>query len=101
MMEYTITALVVLAIVLALDHFLLQTRIITLSNKRLWKTTAVFVLFQFVFDNYFTWKGLWVFDRTQVIGIFLPFIPIENLLFGMELLWLTLIFYVFARKALR
>ncbi len=98
MLGYTYAVIAVMIFILLLDRFLLRTRIITLHNERLWKTTAVFVIFQLVFDNYFTVKGLWVFNPNEVIGIFLPFIPIENLLFGIELLWVCLILYVFASK---
>ena len=99
MMGYTHAVIAGMIVILLLDQFLLRTRIITLHNKRLWKTTAVFVVFQLVFDNYFTAKELWVFNPTEVIGIFLPFIPIENIFFGIVLLWLSIILYTFTRTA--
>ena len=101
MYEYTLATLGVMALLLALDKWLLRTHIITLRNTRLWKTTAVFAIFQLVLDNYLTAQGLWIFDPHRVMGIYLPFIPIENILFGVELLWMTLLFYAFARTASR
>ena len=95
MYEYTLVALIALLFIIILDRKLLRTRIIAWKNSRLWKTTAVFVLFQLVLDNYFTAKGLLVFNPHTVIGIYLPFIPIENILFGIELLWLSIILYSF------
>jgi lycopene cyclase domain-containing protein len=85
----------VFAIIIALDKWLLRTHLLHLANTRLLKTSVIFLLFQLLFDNYFTWKGLWVFDPHAVMGIFLPFIPIENLFFGLELLWMSMLLYQF------
>lgn len=100
MYEYTLTVIGVFALLLVLDHSLLQSRVISISNKRLWKTTAVFVAFQLVLDNFFTAQGLWTFDPHRVIGIYVPFIPLENLFFGAELLWFVIVLYQFFRAAI-
>ncbi|QQR92926.1 MAG: lycopene cyclase domain-containing protein [Candidatus Iainarchaeum archaeon] len=101
MLAYTFAVVVGMMLLLFLDRALIRTHMLSWKNKRLWKTTGIFVVFQLIFDNYFTAQGLWVFDRAQVIGIFLPVIPIENLLFGVELLWMALLLYAFLSKESR
>lgn len=97
MTMYTLAVVVVFFFVLALDK-ILRTHII-LPKPRIFYTTLVFALFQFILDNYFTAQGLWTFNKSETLGILVPFIPIENLFFGMEMLWFTLILYsFFARK---
>lgn len=91
MMEYTAWSVLALFGVWLLD-LVLNTRLIH-PTPRFLKTSIVFLAFQLVFDNLFTWQGIWVFNPTEVIGIYLPFIPLENLFFGLALLWGTLILY--------
>lgn len=97
MMQYTLAVSVAFFLVIALDRAL-RTRIIRPTPQMIY-TTIIFLVFQLIFDNYFTAQGLWVFNASETLGIFLPFIPIENLLFGVEMLWFTLIVYTyFLRK---
>lgn len=96
MVEYTIVVILVFLGVIVLDRQL-KTNAIRLS-PRLVKTTGVFLLFQLVFDNYFTSQGLWMFDVSKTLGIFIPFIPVENLVYGTALLWLTLVLYAFFQR---
>ena len=91
MMEYTAWSLAALGGVVLLD-FLARTHLIRPTPPFLF-TTLAFLAFQLVFDNLFTWHGIWVFNPEEVIGIYLPFIPLENLFFGLALLWGTLILY--------
>ncbi len=88
---YTYSVIAGFFAVLILD-FILRTKVIR-PNARFFYTTIVFVIFQLIFDNYFTLQGLWVFNQSETLEIFVPFIPIENLLFGVVLLWGTLILY--------
>lgn len=98
MMEYTLAVLIGLVIVFFIDHFL-KTRVLRVQNKPFWFSAGIFGLFQLVFDNVFTWQGIWVFNRVETIGLFVPFIPVENLLFGFELFSFTIILYEFFRRA--
>jgi lycopene cyclase domain-containing protein len=98
-MEYTLLTMVGFFLVLGLDYFL-QTKIIRLSLKLVY-TTIIFVVFQLIFDNLFTREGLWVFNKSETLGIFVPFIPIENLFFGIEMLWFTLILFSFFSREKR
>ena len=96
MMQYTLAVSIGFFLVIALDRAL-RTRIIR-PTPRVMYTTLTFLVFQLIFDNFFTAQGLWIFNRAETAGIFLPFIPIENLLFGVEMLWFTLILYTHLQK---
>ncbi len=89
---YTAFALTTLVGVILLDNGL-NTHVFRVRNHPFWAAAIAFVAFQLVFDNFFTARGLWLFDPTSLLGIFLPFIPIENLLFGFCLFSCTIILY--------
>lgn len=91
MMQYTLAVAIGFFLVMALDQAL-RTHIIR-PTPRMIHTTLTFLAFQLVFDNFFTAQGLWMFNARETMGIFVPFIPIENLFFGVEMLWFTLILY--------
>jgi lycopene cyclase domain-containing protein len=100
MMEYTWSVGIFLIFLLALDRAL-DTRVLRLSNRSFWITALIFAGFQFVLDNYFTRTGIWTFNSAEVIGVFIPFIPIENMVYGFELLALTIILYSFFARPRR
>lgn len=79
-MEYFIISIIVLTLSL---FFAL--RIAKLNPRLMLLVCAISVFFQLIFDNYFTYLGLWIFDFSHTIGILLPVIPLENLLFGIAL----------------
>lgn len=91
-MEYTLSIIIFGIFLVVLDK-IFQMHILSRSNIAFWKTAAVFFVFQLVFDNLFTYLGVWSFNSAETIGIFVPFIPIENLIYGQELLAFTIIFY--------
>ncbi|MDP2666793.1 MAG: lycopene cyclase domain-containing protein [Candidatus Diapherotrites archaeon] len=95
-MEYTIWVSLALFGVWMLD-LILETKVIR-PTRRLVFTTGIFLVFQLVFDNLFTSQGIWRFNPNAVLGIYLPIIPLENLLFGTALLWSTLILYTQFQK---
>ncbi|MEM4347993.1 MAG: lycopene cyclase domain-containing protein [Candidatus Anstonellaceae archaeon] len=63
------------------------------NARKLAIAASVCIFFQLIFDNLMTWAGLWIFDPGQVLGIWLPFIPIENLAFGLALMFATVAFW--------
>ena len=79
-MEYFILSIV--SIIIA---SFLALRIAKLDPKAIILVCAISVFFQLIFDNYFTYLGLWVFDFSHTLGILLPVIPLENLIFGISL----------------
>ncbi len=79
-MEYT--ALSVLAFALCLYYAL---AVLRLDAKRLAIISSISLFFQLIFDNYMTSLGLWSFDFSKTIGLAVPVIPVENLMFGIAL----------------
>ena len=78
-MEYTIMAVAAFALFAYLAFYS------RLPKKPLAAGLGLAVLFQLVFDNLMTAAGLWIFNPAATLGIFLPYIPLENLLFGASL----------------
>ncbi len=64
-----------------------------LERKLVIAGVAVAVLGQLAFDNYMSSLGLWQFAPQFILGILVPIIPIENLLFGASLFMLTVASY--------
>ncbi|MCX8198123.1 MAG: lycopene cyclase domain-containing protein [Candidatus Micrarchaeota archaeon] len=86
-MEYTIvSALVAFALIYAALRQKIQLAPLLLAS-------AISLSFQLVFDNLMTAAGLWSFSRSHTLGIFLPFIPLENLAFGLSLMLATIILW--------
>jgi lycopene cyclase domain-containing protein len=80
MMEYTMISISVLALCL---YYALA--IMRLDKKSVLLVSAISVFFQLIMDNYMTFLGLWSFDFSKTLGIAVPIIPLENLLFGIAL----------------
>jgi lycopene cyclase domain-containing protein len=78
-MQYTLLSLLALLLALASAIYL------KLPAKPLLLLCFLSIFFQLIFDNIMTWAGLWEFDFSQTLGLSLPFIPLENLLFGLAL----------------
>ena len=97
MMEYTLAVALGLVIVFLMDRFL-HTRVLRVENKPFWLAAGIFLLLQLVFDNLFTAQGVWLFNRAETLNIVVPFIPIENLVFGFELFAVSIILYEYFRR---
>lgn len=90
MFEYTIISVIVLFVVVVLNELYNP----LFKNRILIAKAIIFaVVAQLIMDNLTTWRGFWVFDESQVLGLFVPFIPIENLFFGISLMLLSILFY--------
>jgi lycopene cyclase domain-containing protein len=50
---------------------------------------AAAIVFQLVFDNWAASLGFWEFNPSVGIGMYAPFIPMENLMFGAAMFWLV------------
>ena len=91
-MQYTIVAVAALAITAALA---IKMR---LPAKPLLAASLLAVFFQLAFDNIMTAAGLWTFDFSYTLGIAVPAIPLENLLFGLALMLATVVSWEHAGK---
>jgi lycopene cyclase domain-containing protein len=103
---YTAVALLAVALVAAVDLWLLRTRL--LRRRAFWAAYAIIVFFQLVTNAMFTGFGLVRYDGDAIIGGSSPavgppaflgdgriaFAPVEDLLFGFALVLLTLTLWV-------
>jgi lycopene cyclase domain-containing protein len=91
-MTYTQAALFGVAATIALDLFVLRTRLLT---KRLfWTAYAIVVFFQLVTNGILTGRNIVTYDPTVITGMRIVFAPVEDLLFGFALVVQTLSWWV-------
>jgi lycopene cyclase domain-containing protein len=101
-MTYTQLGLVAVAAALALDLWVLRTRLVT--RRVFWVAYAIIVFFQLITNGMFTGFGIVQYDGAAIIGSTSPasgpppflgdgriaFAPMEDLLFGFALVLLSL-----------
>lgn len=93
MMEYT--ALCVMSIVAVfLADSALKTGVMR-KRRALLCALVVSILTQLVVDNLTAWRGFWSFSGQTMIGIRVPVIPFENLLFGIALFYASTVSWEF------
>lgn len=91
-MTYAQAALVGVAATIALDLFVLRTRLLT--RKVFWTAYAIVVVFQLVTNGILTGRDIVTYDPTVITGLRLVFAPVEDLLFGFALVVQTLAWWV-------
>lgn len=89
MMEYTLAAVVML--VLAMAANLRWNTAVRQSPRAFAMALSLAAVAQLVFDNVTVWRGFWQFNEAAISGIRVPFMPIENLLFGLALFLFTVL----------
>jgi lycopene cyclase domain-containing protein len=95
MKEYTILCILTLAAVFIADS-VLKTRVA--RRKVFYYVLAFALLTQLIVDNLTTWAGFWNFNEQTMIGVRVPVIPFENLLFGVALFYSSIISWEFSLK---
>lgn len=91
-MTYTQAALVGVAGTIALDLFVLRTRLLT--RKVFWTAYAIVIFFQLVTNGILTGRGIVTYDPAAIVGLRVVFAPVEDLLFGFALVVQTLAWWV-------
>ena len=87
-MTYTQAALVGVAATIALDLFVLRTRL--LARRQFWTAYAIVVFFQLVTNGILTGRDIVTYDENAITGLRLVYAPVEDLLFGFALVVQTL-----------
>lgn len=90
MPEYTFFAFSSLVIILLFDYSA-KTHLVRL--KKFWFFHGVVFVLTLIFDNYAIYKGIYSYDSKHILGILLPYAPLEDFLFGFSLITLNLILY--------
>jgi len=100
-MSYTTAALLGVALTVALDLWVLRTRLLT--RKAFWTAYVIILLFQLVTNGVLTGRRVVTYDAGAVLGGSTPqllgngrvgYAPIEDLLFGFALVVQTLAWWV-------
>ena len=92
-MSYTGLALLGVALTVALDLWILRTRVLT--RRLFWVSYAIVLAFQLVTNGLLTGFDIVVYDDDAILGWRLAFAPVEDVLFGFALVVQTLAWWVF------
>ena len=91
-MTYTAAVLVGLVAALALDLFVLRTRLV--RRVVFWATYPIVLAFQLLFNGVLTGGGVVRYDPGAILGVRLVYAPVEDLVFGFALILTTLALWV-------
>jgi lycopene cyclase domain-containing protein len=86
--SYTITALLGLAGALVVDLVVLRTRLVL--GRVFWATYPIVFVFQLLFNGLLTGRGVVTYDPAAILGVRIVYAPVEDLVFGLALVLLTL-----------
>ena len=91
-MTYTVAALLGLAGALGVDLVLLRTRLVL--GRVFWATYPIVLAFQLLFNGVLTGRGVVRYDPAAIAGPRIAYAPVEDLVFGLALVLLTLSLWV-------
>lgn len=91
-MTYTTAALLGVAAAVALDLFVLRTRLVT--RAVFWATYPIIIVFQLLSNGILTGRRIVIYDPDAIIGWRLAYAPVEDLFFGFAMVLLTLSVWV-------
>ncbi len=91
MTEYTLAAVAMVLVGLGLNFRF--NPVFRENKKAVLLASFVAVAAQLVFDNLTVWRGFWHFNDVAMSGIRIPFMPVENLLFGLALFLFTVVMW--------
>ena len=87
-MTYTAAATLGVVLSLAVDLFVLRTRLIT--KLVFWATYPIVITFQLLSNGILTGRGVVLYNPRDILGLRIAHAPVEDLLFGFALVLLTL-----------
>jgi lycopene cyclase domain-containing protein len=87
-MTYTTAALLGVAATIAVDLWILRTRLVT--RVVFWATYPIIIAFQLLSNGILTGRRIVIYDPAAILGLRLAYAPVEDLLFGFALVLLTL-----------
>ena len=96
-MTYLLTAALAVVAVVAIDVFVVRTRL--LLRKAFWTAYAIVLFFQLIVNGLLTGLPVVRYDPAHIAGPRLIHAPVEDLMFGFAMVTLTLILWVRAGRA--
>lgn len=91
-MSYTLLALLGIALAVALDLFVLRTKL--LRRKVFWVSYAIILGFQLIVNGVLTGRHIVRYDSGTILGLRVAYAPVEDLMFGFSLVLQTLAWWV-------
>ncbi|MCK9903938.1 lycopene cyclase [Parafrankia colletiae] len=91
-MSYTVLAVAGVGVTLALDLWILRTRLVT--RRLFWTSYAIIVFFQLVTNGILTGFDIVRYDPDTITGLRLVHAPVEDLLFGFAMVTQTLVWWI-------
>jgi lycopene cyclase domain-containing protein len=95
MKEYTIAAIVSVALVILFDR-ILKTRLS--SRPEFWAFIGVMFGFKLIFNGYLTWRPIVLYRKEFFLDVRLGTIPAEDFMFGFSMITLTIVLWEFIKK---
>lgn len=95
-MSYTALAVISVLVVLALEFTIIRSRL--LHQNTFYFAYAIVLFFQLLTNGYLTKNNIVIYDPTAILGIRIAFAPVEDLLFGFSLVFLSMALWVKATK---
>lgn len=89
MMEYTAAAIVMFGLALGLN--MKFNPVFQQNGKAVVAAVGIAASAQLVFDNLTVWRGFWHFNNAATLSVRIPWMPVENLLFGLALMLFTVL----------
>jgi len=90
--NYTILALVGVAVAVAVDVAVLRTRLV--RTRIFWTAYAIIGFFQLVTNGILTGLPVVRYDSKRILGLRIVYAPVEDLLFGFAMVLITLSLWV-------
>lgn len=91
-MTYTTLALLAVPLTVALDLWVLRTRLLT--RRVFWTAYAIVVFFQLLTNGWLTGRSIVTYDPGTVVGVRVAYAPVEDLLFGFALVVQSMAWWV-------
>ncbi len=91
-MNYTLLALIGVAVALAVDLAVLRTRL--LRTRGFWSAYGIVLFFQLVTNGVLTGLPVVRYDPNRITGLRIVYAPFEDLLFGFAMVTITLSLWV-------
>ncbi|GID93592.1 lycopene cyclase domain-containing protein [Amorphoplanes digitatis] len=91
-MTYTAAAVLGVLGALAVDLFVLRTRLVT--RAVFWATYPIIIVFQLLSNGILTGRRIVIYNPNAILGLRLVYAPVEDLLFGFAMVLLTLSVWV-------
>ena len=91
-MNYTLLAVIGVALAVATDLVALRTRL--LRTRGFWTAYAIVLFFQLVTNGVLTGLPVVRYDHSRILGLRIVYAPVEDLLFGFAMVTITLALWV-------